>query len=491
MFLAGLLVSTVGVYATTITLNPSSVINFLQKIVLTDSNGVTGIVLNGVGGKGDFNQLCLSGGTNCITNWMQTVWATGAVWATWAQGATGDQWIQGIQWNTGDIWPQGATWANWDGLWSTWGWTDIYYSNNVWIWIDTPQATLHVSWTVLFWDNNSINHISSFSNILWGMGNSMANGSKSTIIGWSYNKIDFADIDGSSTHLPSKDSVIAGWSWNLVKWSYSSILWWLSNTISGHNKSYILGWELNAIDALWTYAIDGYETIINGYQNEIKNSYYSTILWWQANKIINSNGSIIAWGYDSTINWYNWVFIWSDSATSPFNAVNDYTFLINATNGVGINTNNPQATLDVMWTGRFSNSIITNNIVIGEVLENPIISSFAGELFIKWSRWIFWNGGDIYINGWNPGGWPNTGNVILGNDWWNIWIWTNNPQVMLDVNWSIRPEVDTHNSPDNACNSNTKWSIVYNNNISKLCYCDGSTNTRKVISTDASCLFIP
>ena len=74
VFGAGLLLSTVGVYAaTTISINPANVVNFLQRLVLTDSVGNTGIVLDGTSGKGDFNQLCLSGGTNCVTNWLQTV----------------------------------------------------------------------------------------------------------------------------------------------------------------------------------------------------------------------------------------------------------------------------------------------------------------------------------------------------------------------------------------------------------------------------------
>jgi len=50
------------------------------------------------------------------------------------------------------------------------------------------------------------------------------------------------------------------------------------------------------------------------------------------------------------------VFLRSDSVTTGFTAGADNTFLINATNGVGINTNNPQATLDVSGAVKFGNS---------------------------------------------------------------------------------------------------------------------------------------
>ena len=157
---------------------------------------------------------------------------------------------------------------------------------------------------------------------------------------------------GGSDQIISWNSILSSILWGdrntITYWQYNTIIWGYNNSILGHRYSYILGWMSNVIDAaqwgIWDLPLTGgkppmFETIINGQGNEIHNASHSLIAWWKS----------------AIISGYEWVFLRSDSVTDWFTAQKADTFLINATNGVGIGTNAPQATLDVNGGVRIGN----------------------------------------------------------------------------------------------------------------------------------------
>ncbi len=171
----------------------------------------------------------------------------------------------------------------------------------------TPSVPLQVSWTVMFGNYNSTT--GGTSSVLWGSGNIISGGAHNSIVG------------GIS---------------NGINGNYNGILWGGNNSIVGHNYWSIIWWSRNMIDAAgggWIGALvtPSFETIINGYGNEIHNASYS----------------LIAWGQEAVISGHQWVFLWSDSVSTWFTAQKSNTFLINASSGVGIGTNTPTAMLTV------------------------------------------------------------------------------------------------------------------------------------------------
>ena len=71
VFLAGLLLTTLSAYAsTTISTNFTNVVQYIQKLVLTNdgsATGTTGVVIDGLSGKVQANWFCDSDGNNCKT----------------------------------------------------------------------------------------------------------------------------------------------------------------------------------------------------------------------------------------------------------------------------------------------------------------------------------------------------------------------------------------------------------------------------------------
>lgn len=134
--------------------------------------------------------------------------------------------------------------------------------------------------------------------------------------------------------------------------SNATILGGVANTISGGNQvgGMIVGGNGNVVSNILQYGaiFGGFGNIVNGLtvngqifgglQNTItSNSVYSTILGGRNNLVSNANYSA-AMGRNATANKAN-TFVWSDG--TAISTATSNTFIIAATNGVGINTNNP------------------------------------------------------------------------------------------------------------------------------------------------------
>ena len=115
----------------------------------------------------------------------------------------------------------------------------------------------------------------------------------------------------------------------ITTWSdYSSIVWWQWNKIYSQNSFIGGGWS-NTIS--WS-------------------SYYSVIPWWFSNTIENAQYSF-AWGKNAQA-LHDYTFVRNGvGGDTVFQSAHSNSFIINAPGGVGIRTNNPQGDLDIAGSG--------------------------------------------------------------------------------------------------------------------------------------------
>jgi len=329
--------------------------------------------------------------------WIQwNIWATWAKWATWStwvqwiQGIQWLQWIQGIQWNTWATWSQWIQWIQWN-TWSTWAtwaqwiqgiqWTAGTNGTNWSQWIQWIQGNIwatgpstdryltgvnYNSWNGLLTLYVSWANAVTWTIDLFGLWNLSWNYIYNTL--WSTRFVGIGTNFLPKAKLQVVGNFIAGDYSNTITWNslQCSIVWWSWNTISN-------------------------------------NSNYSTIAWWSGNNISWANYSRV-WGWNAQAYHTN-SFVWNASDT-PFTTTKEKTFIINAPNGIGINTANPATgTLHVGGTG----------IVVFEPQN------------IKWWNGLYWvssnwapctTTGAVYFM--NPT--PITYNDLQGTDYtWNFW----------------------------------------------------------------------
>ncbi|HEX7470538.1 MAG TPA: hypothetical protein VF437_07390, partial [Verrucomicrobiae bacterium] len=79
-------------------------------------------------------------------------------------------------------------------------------------------------------------------------------------------------------------------------------------------------------------------------------------------------------------------FVWADSQASAFNSTANNQFLIRAAGGVGINTNNPKATLDVNGSLRINSGTVFTNLQAGQAAMASGASSSYTNLTITFPK---------------------------------------------------------------------------------------------------------
>ena len=183
--------------------------------------------------------------------------------------------------------------------------------------------------SIWWWDSNHL--YGSWSFIWWGQTNSLQ-WDNSVIVWWGIkNQI----INGNNSFIGG------GWWWsattngNVINWAdYSSIVWGYSNKIYNTQYGFIWGGESNSITWL---------------------SNDSVIPGWENNKIQDATNSFAAW-IKAKIIGYTYTFVRNSDENNDFLAWRNNSFLISVPfvwggqspqGWVGINTNNPQAALDV------------------------------------------------------------------------------------------------------------------------------------------------
>jgi hypothetical protein len=254
-----------------------------------------------------------------------------------------------------------------------------------------------------------------------GSGN-QASGLASTIAGGWDNTADNSKAaigGGIENHASGEASTIAGGT---------------SNSASG-NQSAIIGGQSNVASGEWT-------TIGGGYFNKARGNFsavcggggtsmadsnragasYSFVGGGRQN-IANGSYSIVPGGYQNqalgsysfsagrhAIAEHHGTFVWADNSTSnEFRSTNNNQFLIRATGGVGINTDDPAAALHVSGTVRMDGFTMPTNAVDGYVLTTN--SSGVGT----WQPGGGGGGGNTLDQAYDQGG-PGAGRVIIADN---------------------------------------------------------------------------
>lgn len=188
----------------------------------------------------------------------------------------------------------------------------------------------------------------------------------------------------------------------------NNILWWISNQIHGEANT-ILWWAGNTIN--WTESLvwwfgaqsTGFSNVILSKQDSTISWDYSTILWCATCSIVGSNGTIL-WGAQNYINIAGWteysIILWWQRSKilhersfvynneylngSYFETTQPNQFLINSSNGVGINTNDTSAaTFTVNGTIKWSYVSPNNNPGLSQTVNLMGANSAACTMTIE------------------------------------------------------------------------------------------------------------
>ena len=225
-----------------------------------------------------------------------------------------------------------------------------FYNNIVWWWLNNISSSRSsiVGWLqniiqngeanfIGGWDQQLLNQ-TSWSAIVAGEENTIDNsvqyGVANFIGGWSYNILSewnrtvIAGWYMNEVYDSGYGFIGAGWANSIENTFSSSIVGWSTNTVVDANFSSIVWWNNNRINWNWS-------SFIGGWQDNIASGHYATIPWWLWNKAYGES-SFSAGRYAEALHDYS--FVWN-GWPSPFASTISNMFLINASNGVAINTN--------------------------------------------------------------------------------------------------------------------------------------------------------
>lgn len=222
-------------------------------------------------------------------------------------------------------------------------------------------------------------------------------------------------------------SAISGGTGNVTNGNYSSIGGGLGNDVYG-KLSYIGGGQVNVV-------FGDSSCIVGGFNNEV-HADLASILGGNRN-VISGGGksSVILGGVDNEVDamyalaagfgakaLHDKSFVWNGSSSNEFQSTNSHQFLISASNGVGINTNNPQSTLHLGGTSGVDGIIFPDGTkqTTAAVIPAGVIVMWSGTLATIPSGWALCDGTngtpnltDRFIygvsSGQNPG--PTGGNA--------------------------------------------------------------------------------
>ncbi|MCG3132708.1 MAG: hypothetical protein FLDDKLPJ_03574 [Phycisphaerae bacterium] len=219
-------------------------------------------------------------------------------------------------------------------------------------------------------NGNETNNDAFFACVAGGYGNN-AGGSFSTVAGGQGNYAGGSHSvvgGGSSNNASGPLSVIGGGSYNFATGSQCGVLGGYLNEASGEFSS-VLGGVFNRASGDYGMCLGGVENIAAG------------------------NYSLAA-GVRAYANHLG-TFVWNDATTAPFESAKDHTFIVRASGGVGINTNDPTSPLTVAGQIESKSG--------GFKFPDGTVQATAATGGALWKQ----NGDDLYYN---------TGEIGLGNN---------------------------------------------------------------------------
>ena len=211
---------------------------------------------------------------------------------------------------------------------------------------------------------------------------------------------------GNATLNSKKDLVWIETTWNFILYrysgnalnqeisgQYSSILWWEWNKIITGNYSVIVAWSGNEINGEGDTIIWWESNVIG----ELSGSQYSTILGWKDNKIKGGNNSVIVWWTENTLGGYNSVVLWSGNEVSSRN----YSVAL------WLSSKNHSTGFSFLWTDGSSNSVL-ESLRVFAIWANSwvVINTDKAHSFAKLTLWgsmfVFTglNDDNIVCSGW-------------------------------------------------------------------------------------------
>ena len=245
-----------------------------------------------------------------------------------------------------------------------------------------------------------------FGTISGGYGHTVL-GSRSTIGGGQFNKANgyIATIGGGVANVANGDSstvaggernqatvyssTVGGGYHNVASGSRSTLAGGDSNSASGY-ASTIVGGETNTASGMDSSVGGGYTNTASGPQSVVAGGYTNSALGF--NSVVPGGIYNVAMGDASFAGGtqakarHQGAFVWADSGQTDFASTNTNQFLIRATNGVGINTNNPGAyALFVSGAAKITGNLVvntttytsdarykTNIVTLNDALENVL-----------------------------------------------------------------------------------------------------------------------
>jgi hypothetical protein len=192
-------------------------------------------------------------------------------------------------------------------------------------------------------------------------GATISGGGAGNFFGASTNSVtgDFGTVGGGENNSSGQDATVSGGYLNTSSGQYATVG----------------GGEANASRAQ-------YATAGGGAGNQATNSY-ATVPGGR-NNTAGGQSSFAAGFYAQAIN--NGAFVWADSQGTPFNSTANDQFLVRANGGVGINTNNPKATLDVNGSLRINSGTVFTNFQAGQSAMASGASSSYTNLTITFPK---------------------------------------------------------------------------------------------------------
>lgn len=482
MFLAGILFSSIAVFAATISVstNFGSAIQYLQKLVIKDySNNQEKVTLD--------------------KNWIQITWNLVVDWnINW----TNITWMN-VNW-------ENISWIN--ITWTSINWTHINWTNINW------EIVIGKTWKFEKYCDENGDNCKEISDMWWWGWESLWTSGDDKIYYQSW-KV------GIGTNITNNTLSVSGsaniWSVNLVTKMQGN---YPTASIAGQWKLH-LWWNASNIDMGSGMTIDswGIVRILSKGSNWSPNKYHLFNVDWNAqirswlyvweffsnNRPASINFQFSGYNFQNKDGSTTWIkitntwnvgiwtaspsskleVVWNTKISGDLNIKNNSLYVGGTNSYVGIGTNTPSSKLDVEWTWSFDDLLVswkinTNNVSALEFQWNNE-SDYMKFSTMMWGTTRMWN---LSINNKNlisamfdPNDntnmfiiwewWISSSFGILKDDWnsailvdwsneYNVWIWNDSPYQKLDVSGAIKIWYPATNT---WCNINTVWTIQYKN----------------------------